>query len=526
MANIFQKVKGERVKRNMFNLSHEQKLSLNMGTLVPIFNQEVVPGDTFRVNSEVMLRFAPLLAPIMHRVNVYTHFFYVPNRIIWNEWEDFISGNGEVVFPRLRINPVETSLNALQQYCKNGSLADYLGVPEIGSVPTRNIDLSALPFRAYQTIFNEYYRDQDLIDEVTVDKSSGITDVVDSMELMKLRQRAWEKDYFTSARPWAQKGADVELPLGGTAPLAYNNPYGDPTQLRNATDGSTIDGTTGGYYSDTNGEIFDTDNLVPAAFDVSKNHVVDLSSATSATITELRRAFQLQKWLERNARSGTRYTELLQAHFGVKSSDGRLQRPEYLGGGRQSVSISEVLQTSKSDAESSTGDMAGHGMSIGNSNRFKRFFEEHGQIIGIMSIIPRTSYQQGLSRSFQKFDKFDYFWKEFAHIGEQEIKNSELYLGGDSEDDDTFGYAPRYSEYKYVPSQVHGDFRGNLDYWHMGRKFVNRPQLNEDFINSNPTDRIFNVVDQDVQKIWCHIYHNVKALRPMPVFGEPGLIDH
>ena len=255
---------------------------------------------------------------------------------------------------------------------------------------------------------------------------------------------------------------------------------------------------------------------------------MDLSKATftAATINELRRAFQLQKWLERNARSGSRYTEVLRAHFGVKSSDARLQRPEYLGGGRQKVSISEVLQTSETSENSPQGEMAGHGISIGNTNRFKAFFEEHGYVMGIMSVLPRTAYQQGIPKHLQKFDRFDYYWREFAHIGEQEIKYSEIMVRNTSQGNNaTFGYAPRYAEYKYIPSTVHGDMKDTLRAWHLGRYFETVPALNASFVKADPSTRIFNV-QGNYHHLWAHIYNNVKAIRPMPVFGEPGLIDH
>lgn len=265
----------------------------------------------------------------------------------------------------------------------------------------------------------------------------------------------------------------------------------------------------------------------------------DLSAVTASTINELREAFQLQKWLERNMRNGSRYIESILAHFGVKSSDARLQRPEYLGGGKSPVVISEVLQTSGTTTQeidplynSPQGNMAGHAVSAGQTNYFKKFFEEHGFIIGIMSIMPRTSYQQGIPRIFNKFDKFDYFWPEFAHLGEQEVKNQELYFdtSATQKNDDTFGYQSRYAEYRYIPSSVAGDFRDNLLFWHLGRKFENVPSLGEAFITADPQnngwERIFAVQDAEVHKIWVQMIHKVKAVRPMPVFADPGFIDH
>lgn len=532
MSKIFNKVPGNKVNRNVFNLSHERKMSMDMGKLVPFLCQEVVPGDTFRVDSEIMMRFAPMLAPVMHRVNVYTHFFYVPNRLVWNEWEDFITGASDPAFPKLQFNAAG---NAYPEYFGKGSLPDYFGLPVetfTDDLLDKGYNVNALPFRAYHMIYNEWYRDQDLVDEIEIDKSSGIkatsTDLAEMAQLCTLRQRSWEKDYFTSARPWAQKGDAVNLPLQGEADLTFDSTTGR-TKAYDSLGNLSSDAP---YTSTENGLLYQGDGGATGSLynlDVTGNTKVDLSTATATTINELRRAFQLQKWLERNARSGSRYTEVLRAHFGVKSSDSRLQRPEYLGGGRQPVSISEVLQTSQDTQDSALGDMAGHGISVGRTNRFKRFFEEHGYVIGIVSVLPRTTYQQGIPKSFLKDDKFDFFWPEFQHIGEQEIKNAELYcppteIEGDT--DGTFGYTPRYAEYKYQPSTVHGDFRDNLKYWHLGRIFDNMPTLNEDFVNSNPDNRIFNVLDTDVHKLWVNVYNNVKAIRPMAVFGEPGLIDH
>lgn len=531
MAKIFNRVKGQKVQRNVFNLSHERKMSMDMGKLIPFLCQEVVPGDTFRVDSEFMMRFAPMLAPVMHRINVFTHYFYIPNRIVWNEWEDFITGKPDYLgnpvpnFPKVVISG---SAAADVPHIEPGSLADYMGVSHAHQQGdwTGQIDFSVLPFRAYQMVYNEYYRDQDLTDELNIRKDSANLelDSGDSTpEELTLRYRSWEKDYFTSARPWAQKGEAVQLPLGDTAPIDYLDVQGTLTDVRRSDTGE-YDFTTGSLDNDQGNLVNNVGTFVNV--DVSKTHVVDLSSATATTINELRRAFQLQKWLERNARSGSRYTELLRAHFGVKSSDARLQRPEYLGGGRQPVSISEVLQTSESTEGGSLGDMAGHGISVGRSNRFKRFFEEHGFVIGIVSVLPRTTYQQGLPKQLFKYDKFDYFWPEFQHIGEQEIKQKEIFHDGSAEDEDTFGYTPRYAEYKYVPSSVHGDFKTSLNYWHMGRVFSQPPPLSDGFVKADPTTRIFNVMDAAHHKIWVQVYNRIKAVRPMAVFGEPGFIDH
>lgn len=539
--SIFKQVESKKLKRSVFDLSHERKMSLNMGDLVPILCQEVLPGDSFRLNTEFLLRFQPMIAPVMHRVNVYTHYFFVPYRLVWDEFQDFMTGskNGRVlpddqlpVFPYIEEEP-----DLLGDRIYHGSLADYLGLPTLEQTDgyTNLFKFNALPFRAYQLIYNEWYRDQNLIEEFDFSRSSGKVSNFELLDLMAIRKRAWEKDYFTSALPWAQKGGEVHLPLGSTAPIDYvaNGNSWDVKTVNGVpvSASGTLNSTgVGGGATDSPLVVRDGTNSTAATLDPRGTLLADLTDATSVTVTEFRRAVQLQRWLERNARSGTRYTESIMAHFGVRSSDARLQRPEYLGGGKSNVMFSEVLQTSESET-TAQGNMAGHGVAVGNMHQFKRFFEEHGLIIGLMSILPNTTYQQGLPRLYRKFDKFDYFFPEFAHIGEQPILNSEIYhdFRADTEsvsNSAEFGYTPRYSEYKYIPSTVHGDFRGNLNYWHLGRIFNTRPSLNGDFVTSNPSSRIFAVEDPNFNKILCNLYNNVRAIRPMPYFGEPGYVDH
>lgn len=504
---LFEEIRLTKPGRNVFDLSQERKLSCNMGDLVPIMCQEVVPGDKFKVSSELLMRLAPLVSPVMHRVNVFTHFYFVPNRLTYKEWPDFITGGetGSSVpsFPQLSYSEARRS-----QFVK-GSLADYLGipVPKTGTM-LQGSYISALPFRAYQLIYNEYYRDQNLQSKVAVTDASTVTGGEDAV-ITVLRKRAWEKDYFTSCLPYAQKGGSVSLPSTNT--VTYK------------------DAKTSGAGANTNGNITNVAGN-PGAVNtpggvIKIENIQDIS--TSITITDLRRAARLQEWLEKNARSGSRYVESILAHFGIKSSDQRLQRPEYLGGGKQPVVISEVLNTSATATEPQ-GNMAGHGISVGNTNAFQKEFEEHGYIIAIMSVLPITSYQQGMSRLWTKFDKFDYFWPEFAHIGEQAVLNSEIYFptteaAGTYNKDSVFGYQSRYAEYKFNESTVHGDFRDNLAFWTMGRIFANGPNLNDAFIKSDPTHRVFAVTDTNIHKLYVQVYHNIKAIRPMPVFGDPIL---
>lgn len=514
---IFDTIQLTKPKSSVFDLSHERKMTMNMGDLVPCLVQEVIPGDKFRVSQEHLIRMHPMLAPLMHRVDVYTHYFFVPNRIIWNEFEDFITGGEDgkanPVFPTIGRSNSHTAIKGTMG---RGELADYLGFPSAqmsdfgdGSFSP----ISALPFRAYQTIYNEYYRDQNLQDKIPVIKSSGNTDLgatVNTPEYRKnfmLQKRAWEKDYFTSALPFAQRGDQLSIPLSqDRAPLKLQN--------------SDLDVKVGTKVADKNYNLFST-----GVGDTGKKLETDLTDVTGSTINELRSAFSIQKWLEKNARGGSRYIEQILTHFGIRSSDARLQRPEYLGGGKTPVIISEVLQQSETQA-TPLGTMAGHGISVGKSNQFIRRFEEHGIVMGIISVLPRTAYYQGLPRLFTKFDKFDYYWPDFAHLGEQEVKNKELFydldpVGDPDENEQVFGYQPRYTEYRFMNDTVHGDFTGNLDFWHMARKFENRPNLNGEFVQSNPTNRIYPVQD-DTNKLLVQTYTNFRAIRPIAKYGNPG----
>lgn len=520
LSNVFQSVDVRRPRRNKFDLSHEKKFSCNMGELIPVMLQEMVPGDSFRVRSEAFLRLAPLLAPIMHRVDVYMHSFYVPNRILWTEFEDFITGGEdglqEPAFPQVQISTITAGFFA------EGKLPDYLGLPSVDPVTiTDPVNVSALPFRAYQAIYNEYYRDQNLTPEVDFDKGSGTMDPTETQLLTTLRKRAWRKDYFTSALPWSQRGDEVEVPVNWSP--TYNS-ISTFTGVGNVPSGEErlqvdSDGSPGPFNIEAN-----STGEVPGRIE----NLVDPQTDIGLTVSAFRRAIKLQEWLELAARGGSRYIEQMKMFFGVTSSDARLQRPEYLGGGIQRVNISEVLSTFDDQASSNPqGTMTGHGVSAGNTNGFTYFAEEHGYLMTIMSVLPKTAYQQGIPRHWRREDKFDFYWEQFAHIGEQEIKRSEIYYDGafpSGTKDATFGYAPRYSEYKYEPDTVHGDFRSTLAYWHMGRIFASSPALNTSFVESDPTFRVFAVDDPDVDHLWCQVYHHISALRPMPYFGTPKLV--
>lgn len=509
---MFKSIQNKKPRRSSFDLSHERKFSMNMGDLVPILCEEVVPGDSFRMNTEVLMRLVPMIAPMMHRVNVYTHFFFVPNRLVWNEWENFITGgeDGQALPAFPTINVAGTNK---QDYFFKGSLPDYLGVNTTETTKSGNFHVNALPFRAYQTIYNEYYRDQNLQEKVNVVKTSGVTSTNPNLiNTVTLRKRCWEKDYFTSALPWTQKGGDVLLPNDVVLKEDSTSPGKLVTPITH-----TPNGTTTGLRHNSSGTLQD-DGSIDLVYDPNG------SLGSQTTIEELRRATKLQKWLERNARGGSRYIEQILSHFGVRSSDARLQRPEYLGGGKTPIVISEVLQTSSTDATSPQGEMAGHGIGVGNSHRFNKYFEEHGYVIGIISVLPRTTYMDGTRRHFFKEDKFDYYWPEFAQLGEQPVMKGELYTSFDpAADDETFGYQSRYAEYKYIPSTVHGEMKDTLKFWHMAREVGSDVALNGTFVTSDPTHRVFAVTDPTEHKLIVQVYNNLKAIRPMPYFNNPTL---
>lgn len=498
-AKIFEKIGVKKPRKSAFDLSREQKLSCKMGDLIPTYVEEILPGDEFMVKTETMMRLAPMIAPVMHRVNVYLHYFFVPNRIVWDGWEEMITGGKEgnttETVPNLSLEQV-----GLLPIGDAGTLADYFGIPTdiIGDgTGFGDVDISALPFRAYQQIFNDYYRDENLQDEATFSASDVLT----------MRKRAWEKDYFTSSLPFAQRGDAATIPVD----------YKDVSEVYS---GETSQGNLRVRESGATdpGELFADSPDAGGAHNPARIENID-----GVDINDLRQSSALQRWLEKSARGGYRYIETILSQFGVKSEDQRLQRAEYLGGGKQPIVISEVLNTTGT-AEAPQGDMAGHGISTGVTNSFKKRFTEHGYVIGIMSVLPRTAYQQGVHKHWQRKDRFDFYWPDFANLGEQEVKNIEIYLTDDPvSNEGTFGYQQRFAEYKYGCSSVHGDFRNELDFWHMGRIFETAPALNEDFVSSDPTTRIFAVTAGDPDHLWVQLYHNVKARRPMPFFADPRL---
>jgi len=496
MKNLFNSIQLRKPKNNVFDLSHDVKLSAKMGNLTPILVQECIPGDKFNISCESLIRFAPLVSPVMHRMDVTMHYFFVPNRILWDNWEKFITdANTTKVLPF--INYRNDYTDAQKRFL------DYMGIPPISNAFSTHVN--CLPMAAYQCIYNEYYRDQNLIPEVDYKCVDGENNL---LIMAQMRQRAWEHDYFTSALPFAQKGAAVDIPLGtvsGEGEVFVNN----------ASAGTTLDGTP----YDT-----DVDYNTASIGGVGANQLFtsfDNVEVEPTTINDLRRAFRLQEWLEKNARGGTRYIENILTHFGVRSSDKRLQRPEYITGIKSPVIISEVLNTTGTDGQLPQGNMAGHGISVSSGNYGSYNVEEHGYIIGIMSVMPKTAYQQGIPKTYLKADPLDFFWPSFANIGEQPVQVQELFAYT-ANASNTFGYTPRYAEYKYNPSRVAGDFRTTLDFWHLGRIFASEPTLSQEFIECTPEDveRVFAVQDE-TDNLYCHVYNKIKAVRPMPKFGTP-----
>lgn len=493
------------MKRSKFSLSHYRFQSLNMGDLVPCGLIEVLPGDTFQHATNMLVRVSPLVAPVMHPVHARIHHWYVPHRLVWEDWESFITGGEDgmdaSVFPTMTLG------NSAQVV---GSLSDYLGLPQVdGQV------VSALPFRGYALIWNEWYRDQDLQEKVPIDIASGS----DSTTNKNLLQVAWEKDYFTTARPWTQKGPQVTIPLSGNAPIIGLGIVEGSAPTAGPKNVVETDRTTSypNYYQDQpNPTLVARANA--SGVDAAPYIRADLDGVSAVAINDLRLAFALQRYEEARARYGSRYVEYLR-YLGVRSSDARLQRPEYLGGGKQTIQFSEVLQTAPTTAgeDSGVGNLKGHGIGALRSNRYRRFFEEHGYVFSFMSVKPRTVYSQSLNRTWLRRVKEDFYQKELAHIGQQEIHNREVYAAH-TVPDGVFGYQDRYDEYRRQESSVAGEFRDTLNYWHMAREFAADPVLNESFIKANPTNRVF--ADQTgSHTLYVMASHSIQARRIIAATG-------
>lgn len=485
------------MKRSKFSLSNYKLLSCDMGELVPVGLTEVLAGDSIQQSTSALVRAAPLLAPVMHPVHVNIHHWFVPHRLVWEDWEDFITGGPDgmdaSVFPTID-TPASTGFAV-------GSLADYLGVPT--GVPS--LPVSALPFRGYALIYNEWYRDQDLITELPIDFTSG----PDTTTNVALQTGAWEKDYFTSSRPWEQKGPSITIPLGTRAPVATDQGNGNSLGIMRPALSAT-----NRYLMDTSGSNL-TQLGTTAANPTTAEMYADLTGASAVTVNVLREALALQRYEEARARYGSRYTEYLK-YLGVTSSDARLQRPEYLGGGKNTIQFSEVLQTA--EGTNPVGELRGHGISATRSNRYRRFFEEHGYIYTFLVVRPKAIYGNGLYRHWNRRTKEDFWQKELQFIGQQEVLNKEVYFAH-SQPDGVFGYQDRYDEYRRTESSIAGEFRtSTLNFWHMARIFGSDPALNDDFVNCVPTERTFAVPSEDVLYIMAR--HQIQARRLVAQVGK------
>lgn len=480
------------MRRAKFSLSHTKLFSCDTGFLVPCGLVEVLPGDTFQHNTSLLVRASPLLAPVMHKFDVRIHHWYVPHRLSFDGWEDFITGgpDGEddTEFPTITVDNNDVAV---------GDLLDHMGVP-----PLTAATFSALPARAYARIWNEFYRDQDLDTPLVISTAAG-PDTTTSKTLQRVR---WDKDYFTAARPWEQKGPSITVPLGTTAPIYFQS-NGNANLVKDATTGATINNATIAQ-TGAAGQLRWTGSNTEVGIDPNGQLLTDLSTASAITVTALREALAMQRYEEARARYGSRYPEYLR-YLGVRSSDARLQRPEYLGGGNAPIQFSEVLQTAEGDDP--VGEMRGHGIGAMRSNRYRRFFEEHGYVLSLFSVKPRAIYSQGLARHFNRTTKEDFWQKEFEAIGQQEVLKKEVYAAAASPNA-VFGYQNRYDEYRSEPSTIAGEFRTVLDHWHAARIFASEPSLNSTFVSCvPPDDRIFAVPSQDV--LYVMAKHKLAARR-------------
>lgn len=538
------------ISRSTFDRSSSLKTSFNAGDIVPFYVDEVLPGDTFNVKTSKVVRLQTMLTPVMDNIYLDTYFFFVPNRIVWSHWKEFNGENTESAWiPQTEYEVPQ--IEAPEGGWQAGTIADYFGLP----TGVANLSVNALPFRAYALIMNEWFRDENLqdplvvpVDDATVTGVNTGTFVTDVAKGGKPYIAAKYHDYFTSCLPSPQKGPDVTLPVGVSAPVVGNgyilgvtNSSGQLGGFRGGNSqgiafeggygqkvvgSSTVGNSVGGYLG------------VPTADQLGQNPeysglMADLSSVSGATINQLRMAFQIQKLYERDARGGTRYIEILKSHFGVTSPDARLQRPEYLGGNRVPINVNQIVQQSATEEGTTPlGTPVGLSLTTDTNSDFTKSFTEHGFVIGVMVARYDHTYQQGIERMWSRKDRFDYYWPVFANIGEQAVKNKEIYAQGTAQDDEVFGYQEAWADYRYKPNRVTGEMRStyaqSLDIWHLGDDYSALPSLSADWIREDKAniDRVLAVQSSVSNQFFCDIYVKNKTTRPMPMYSIPGLIDH
>lgn len=521
MKHVFSEVPQVQIPRSRFDRSHGVKTTFDAGWLIPIMVDEALPGDTFQVNMAAFARLATPIYPIMDNMRLETFFFAVPMRLIWDNWAYFC---GERKEPN-------SSTDFLVPYCRindadNESIFDYMGLP---TKVAANIDVSALPLRAYNLIYNEWFRDENLQYTAKVNKGDG-PDLSTDYAILKRGKR---HDYFTSCLPWLQKGDAVQLSLGESATVKRLATTDQTWVAHSAASGSPESSTGTVNIISTQGLVGNQSASTSFNFDPKGSLYADLSTAIGPTVNELRQAVQVQRILERDARSGTRYTEIVRSHFGVISPDARLQRPEYLGGGSSPVNISPVAKTVTDGTDNYTGQLAAFGTAGFTGHGFSKSFTEHCIIIGLVNVRADLSYQQGLNKMWSRQTRFDFYWPTLAHLGEQAVLNEEIYndvasvMGGFSKE--VFGYQERYAEYRYKPSMITGKMRsndtGSLDAWHLAQNYTTMPTLGPEFIKDDPPiDRVIAVPSEP--HFIFDSYISMGCTRPMPVYSVPGLIDH